>query len=75
MTNLKRNLIKILEQNHHINMCVLSCTDVQCAECPFDDKGSLETLIDELKMTTCASVESVVLSSQRHIQIALVVMS
>lgn len=49
MTNLKRNLIKILEQNHHINMCVLSCSDVQCAECPFDDKGSLETLIDELK--------------------------
>lgn len=49
MSNLKRNLIKILEQNYHDNMCGLSCKDVSCYECPFDDEDSLSALIDELK--------------------------
>ncbi len=49
MSVLKDNLIKILEQNYHDNMCGLSCTDVSCEECPFDVEENKQQLIKELQ--------------------------
>lgn len=53
MSNLKRNLIKILEQNDYADFCVLSsltkCEGINCSECPFDDEEKFSDLIDELK--------------------------
>ncbi len=42
MSNLKRNLIKIFEQNDYDDFCMLSeltkCEGIDCSECPFDDE-------------------------------------
>lgn len=54
MSNLKRNLIKILEKNFLHHLCSLSetnasCAGIDCSECPFNDEGSLASLVAELK--------------------------